>query len=200
MIWRSSRFLTNRCPRQRSATPRAWWWARRCMPSETLLALAAAMTRGIISSIRSLKGQRGFIDEAIQTDAAINPGNSGRASLERPWPGHRHQYHDFDRRRRAERGHRLCHSHQYCQGGVGRSGAPRARPASGDGAFARFPSAPNWLTRWDGCWRRPADCGSGTGQRRGTCWPSRRHGTGLFGQRSYYDRGRFAGGNRRPAG
>lgn len=35
------------------------------------------MTRGIISSIRSVKGQRGFIDEAIQTDAAINPGNSG---------------------------------------------------------------------------------------------------------------------------
>jgi len=39
--------------------------------------LNGTMTRGIISSIRSLKGQRGFIDEAIQTDAAINPGNSG---------------------------------------------------------------------------------------------------------------------------
>ena len=36
--------------------------------------LSGTMTRGIISSIRSLKGQRGFIDEAIQTDAAINPG------------------------------------------------------------------------------------------------------------------------------
>jgi S1-C subfamily serine protease len=35
------------------------------------------MTRGIISSIRSVRGERGFIDEAIQTDAAINPGNSG---------------------------------------------------------------------------------------------------------------------------
>jgi S1-C subfamily serine protease len=35
------------------------------------------MTRGIISSIRSVRGPRGFIDEAIQTDAAINPGNSG---------------------------------------------------------------------------------------------------------------------------
>lgn len=39
--------------------------------------LSGTMTRGIISSIRSLKGQHGYIDEAIQTDAAINPGNSG---------------------------------------------------------------------------------------------------------------------------
>jgi len=39
--------------------------------------LNGTMTRGIISSIRSVGGQRGYIDEAIQTDAAINPGNSG---------------------------------------------------------------------------------------------------------------------------
>jgi len=39
--------------------------------------LSGTMTRGIISSIRSVRGQRGFIDEAFQTDAAINPGNSG---------------------------------------------------------------------------------------------------------------------------
>jgi len=39
--------------------------------------LNGTMTRGIISSIRSVRGERGYIDEAIQTDAAINPGNSG---------------------------------------------------------------------------------------------------------------------------
>ncbi len=37
------------------------------------------MTRGIISSIRSIRGGEGGapIEDAIQTDAAINPGNSG---------------------------------------------------------------------------------------------------------------------------
>ena len=39
---------------------------------------AGTMTRGIVSSIRSVQTPDGaFIDEAIQTDAAINPGNSG---------------------------------------------------------------------------------------------------------------------------
>ena len=40
--------------------------------------LSGTMTRGIISSIRSVRGpEGGGIDQAIQTDAAINPGNSG---------------------------------------------------------------------------------------------------------------------------
>jgi S1-C subfamily serine protease len=40
--------------------------------------LNGTMTRGIVSSIRSVQGPNGApIDEAIQTDAAINPGNSG---------------------------------------------------------------------------------------------------------------------------
>jgi len=40
--------------------------------------LNGTMTRGIISSIRSINGAEGsLIDNAIQTDAAINPGNSG---------------------------------------------------------------------------------------------------------------------------
>src|SRR5579863_1004204 len=40
--------------------------------------LAGTMTRGIISSIRQVKGSEGApIEDAIQTDAAINPGNSG---------------------------------------------------------------------------------------------------------------------------
>lgn len=40
--------------------------------------LSGTMTRGIVSSIRSVREPNGaMIDEAIQTDAAINPGNSG---------------------------------------------------------------------------------------------------------------------------
>jgi S1-C subfamily serine protease len=40
--------------------------------------LNGTMTRGIISSIRSIRGSEGApIEDAIQTDAAINPGNSG---------------------------------------------------------------------------------------------------------------------------
>ena len=40
--------------------------------------LAGTMTRGIISSIRSVRGAEGApIEDAIQTDAAIKPGNSG---------------------------------------------------------------------------------------------------------------------------
>ena len=40
--------------------------------------LAGSMTRGIISSLRPVRGPSGvLLDEAIQTDAAVNPGNSG---------------------------------------------------------------------------------------------------------------------------
>src|SRR5271157_5951989 len=40
--------------------------------------LSGTMTRGIVSSIRSIHGAEGApIEDAIQTDAAINPGNSG---------------------------------------------------------------------------------------------------------------------------
>ncbi len=39
--------------------------------------LNGTMTRGIISAIRSIRGPNGPIEDAIQTDAAVNPGNSG---------------------------------------------------------------------------------------------------------------------------
>ena len=40
--------------------------------------LSGTMTRGIISALRSIKGpQNNPIEDAIQTDAAVNPGNSG---------------------------------------------------------------------------------------------------------------------------
>ncbi len=48
--------------------------------------LAGTLTRGIVSSIRSVQEPDGLvIDEAIQTDAAINPGNSGGPLLN--WHG-----------------------------------------------------------------------------------------------------------------
>src|SRR3989475_742760 len=48
--------------------------------------LSGTMTRGIESSIRTVKEPDGMsIDEAIQTDAAINPGNSGGPLLN--WHG-----------------------------------------------------------------------------------------------------------------
>jgi len=40
--------------------------------------LSGTMTRGIVSAIRSIRGSEGNpIEDAIQTDAAVNPGNSG---------------------------------------------------------------------------------------------------------------------------
>jgi S1-C subfamily serine protease len=40
--------------------------------------LSGTMTRGIISAIRSIRGEGGNpIEDAIQTDASVNPGNSG---------------------------------------------------------------------------------------------------------------------------
>jgi S1-C subfamily serine protease len=40
--------------------------------------LSGTMTRGIISAIRSIRGsQNNLIEDAIQTDASVNPGNSG---------------------------------------------------------------------------------------------------------------------------
>jgi S1-C subfamily serine protease len=40
--------------------------------------LSGTMTRGMISAIRSIRGPQGNpIEDAIQTDAAVNPGNSG---------------------------------------------------------------------------------------------------------------------------
>jgi S1-C subfamily serine protease len=40
--------------------------------------LSGTMTRGIISAIRSIRGsQDNLIEDAIQTDASVNPGNSG---------------------------------------------------------------------------------------------------------------------------
>ncbi len=84
--------------------------------------LAGTMTRGIISSLRPIRSPEGsYIEEAIQTDAAINPGNSGRAALELARRSDRHQQLDCHRRFQPKRGHRLRDSHQRGQGRAQRS-------------------------------------------------------------------------------
>ncbi len=79
--------------------------------------LSGTMTRGIISSIRSINGAGGnLIDNAIQTDAAINPGNSRRAAAQLPRRCYRYHHHDRLQRRRPELRRWLRHPHQHRQG------------------------------------------------------------------------------------
>ena len=62
--------------------------------------LNATVTAGIVSYIgRNIVPGRQF-QSFIQTDAAINPGQLGRAAGEHGWTGDRHQHGDHHRRRR----------------------------------------------------------------------------------------------------
>src|SRR5258708_3207689 len=63
--------------------------------------LSGTMTRGIISSIRAVRGERGYIDEPIQTAAAINPGHSSGPPRHPPRRAPRH--HSLDSPRRPPR-------------------------------------------------------------------------------------------------
>ncbi len=111
--------------------------------------LSGTMTRGIISSIRSIRNQDGApIEDAIQTDAAINPGNSGGPLLNSSRRSHRHQHHDRLQRRRPELRHRLRHSHQHRQGGARRPDCATGASSGLRWASCRMRSVPIWPRRW----------------------------------------------------
>ena len=83
--------------------------------------LGHTVTVGVISATKRpfpVAEQRS--QDVLQTDAAINPGQLGRAAAEHPRRGHRHQHrHHREQPDRGQHRHRLRHPDQ-----------PRARPAA----------------------------------------------------------------------
>ena len=119
-----------------SATPSASRWAIRRSPSATRSGWIArsppASCRPCSAASRRPNGYS--ISNVIQTDAAINPGNSGRPAARRRRPGDRDQLPDRHRRRGGrQRRHRLRGPDQHRQADDSRSS--RAPAAS---------SAPTW--------------------------------------------------------
>ncbi len=101
---------------------------------------SSTLTTGVVSALgRTVQtGDDTFIDEAIQTDAAINKGKFGRAVAQFAWRGDRNQFGDLYALGR-ERRRGLRDSHQYCatrgqRSGDQRQGEPRlarsGRPAA----------------------------------------------------------------------